>query len=72
MHANAMPEWNKKVDYRKLWRTSSAPTKAQVPSTITPQPPSVPHFPGLPPLFSTILAGNPIMLPQKFSRGLSC
>ena len=31
MHANAMPEWNKKVDYRKLWRTSSAPTKAQVP-----------------------------------------
>ena len=34
MHANAMPEWNKKVDYRKLWRASSAPTKAQVPLTI--------------------------------------
>ena len=31
MHVNAMQEWNKKVDYRKLWRASSAPTKAQVP-----------------------------------------
>ena len=67
LQTNAMQEWNKKVDYRKLWRTSSAPTKAQVPLP----PISVPHFPGLPPLFSTILAGNPIMLPQKFSRGLS-